>query len=139
MVCFLLLKMDQTQKLSSITVVFAAIFNHKNIWRILQSYKFLRAPLCVYRSARKIFICCRFLECVHGATEKSYVGNKCGPPVQSIPSPLPRSSMFFTLQLHVLGFCHFFEGLFQGPVDLLSSNSKINSKFTLSFTVILNS
>lgn len=45
--CFLVLKMDQTQELSSITVVFAAIFDNKNIWRILQSFKFLKASLHV--------------------------------------------------------------------------------------------
>lgn len=47
MVCFLALKMDQTQKLSSITLGFAAILDNKHIWLILQPYKFLRAPLCV--------------------------------------------------------------------------------------------
>lgn len=61
MVCFLVLKMDQTQKLSSITVVFAAIFDNKNIWLILQSYKFLRAPLCVIGVYRRFLYTVDFL------------------------------------------------------------------------------
>lgn len=47
MVCLLALKMDQTEKLSSITVVFAAILDNKHIWLILQPYNFLRALLCL--------------------------------------------------------------------------------------------
>jgi len=46
-VCFLALKTDQTQKLTSITMVFAAILDNKDIWLILQPYKFLRALLGV--------------------------------------------------------------------------------------------
>lgn len=61
MVCFLVLKMDQTQKLSSITVVFAAIFDNKNIWQILQSYKFLKAPLCVIGVHRRFLNTVDFL------------------------------------------------------------------------------
>lgn len=55
MVCFLALKMDHTQKLSSNNVGFAAILDNKHIWLILQPYKFLRTPLCV------IGVCSRFL------------------------------------------------------------------------------
>lgn len=83
MVCFLVLKMDQTQKLSSIIVGLAAILDNKHMWLILQPYKFLRAAICVIGVYSR-FLYCRFLECVHGAREKIHVGNENGLSVQSI-------------------------------------------------------
>lgn len=39
---------------------------------VIQVFK---GPFVCYRSAQKTFIYCRFLEGVHGATEKAYEGN----------------------------------------------------------------
>lgn len=47
-----------------------------------------KGPSMCDRGVQQIFMYCRFLECVHEATEKSYVGNQYGMPLQSILSSM---------------------------------------------------
>lgn len=111
---FLMLKMDQTQKLSSIAVVSAAILDNKHIWLILQPYKFLRAHLSVIRVCTR-FLCTvdflnMFKEPQKNLMQEINVDCLCTP------------SHYQCNILKVLGrfkaFVIFLERQFQGPVDL---------------------
>lgn len=83
--------MDQTQKLSSITVGFAAILDNKNIQWILESFKFLRASLHVIGVYRRFLYTVDFLNVLMEPQKKLMREINMVHPFSSIPSPVPYS------------------------------------------------